>query len=99
MQRNQHSGANPVDEVIIELLRQGPRRKAELEQEVPASNVYHRCLQLMIAGRIVAIHRAPTETVYTLSEAERKKNDTSGNVPKQVSQNDKSPLGGHNVNQ
>jgi hypothetical protein len=67
---------NRTDEIILELLRIAPRRKMELEQEVPASNVYHRCLRLMAEGRIVAIR--PTghmETTYALSEAEKENTD------------------------
>ena len=93
MQRNQHSGANPVDEVIIELLRQGPCRKAELEERIPASNVYHRCLQLMASGRIVASHRSNhMETIYNLSDSEKEKGADVSASAKQTSHNE-----AHNV--
>jgi len=79
---------NRTDEIILELLRIAPRRKMELEQEVPASNVYHRCLRLMAEGRIVAIRPVGhMETTYALSEAEKEKEGAVDAAPKQVENN------------
>lgn len=78
---------NQTDEIIVELLRIAPRRKMELEQEVPASNVYHRCLRLKASGRIIAMRRPEhKETIYALSEAERKKSADVGTSANVVSQ-------------